>query len=202
MVPSGVLGGSRSLWSTNRGRVMPEVFHIAARSDEVPRSPPKAGGRARLERSVLDQSERLAQTGSWDWNLSYGLILWTDNMFRLLGIEPGEITPTPEYVLGMMRPEDRERVALQLRSAKEVGTLPDVTYRITRPDGSLRTLRTFSAVAEVCDGRPTRLVGCVQDITELTESQRATREQYCLVRLVLLLGPRIADDQWPRTRGK
>ncbi len=76
------------------------------------------------------------------------VLLWSDNMFRLLGLEPGEITPTPEYVLGRIHPEDRERVERELEAARAVGTLPDVTYRITLPDGSERSVRSFAAVAE------------------------------------------------------
>jgi PAS domain S-box-containing protein len=137
----------------------------------------------------MDRAEQLAQTGSWDWNLNDNLLLWSDNMFRLLGLEPGEITPTSEYVIGRVHEEDREHVEREFSSAKEVGTLPDVTYRITRPDGTLRTLRSFSAVAEKRAGRTSRLVGSVQDITELAESQRNTRESLTLLETLQSAAP-------------
>jgi PAS domain S-box-containing protein len=141
------------------------------------------------ERAVLDQAEQLAQTGSWDWELTTDVLLWSDNMFRLLGLEPGEVTPSPDYVLGRIHPEDREAVARELDSARAVGALPCVEYRITWPDGSARMLRAYSAVTAAVDGCPARLVGCVQDITELAESQRQTAESVTLIETLQSTAP-------------
>jgi PAS domain S-box-containing protein len=141
------------------------------------------------ERSVLDQAEQLAQTGSWDWELTTDVLLWSDNMFRLLGLEPGEVTPTPDYVLGRIHPEDREDVARELDSARAVGALTRLEYRIAWPDGSVRMLRAYSAVTAAVDGRPARLVGCVQDITELAESQRQTAESLTLIETLQSTAP-------------
>jgi hypothetical protein len=65
-------------------------------------------------RPVLERAEELAQTGSWDWDLETDELLWSDNMFRLLGLTPGEVTPTPAYVAGRIHPDDRERVQHEL----------------------------------------------------------------------------------------
>jgi PAS domain S-box-containing protein len=138
---------------------------------------------------MLDQAEQLAQTGSWDWQLTTDVLRWSDNTFRLLGLEPGEITPTPDYVLGRIHPDDRENVARGLDAARAVGTLPRVEYRITRPDGTVRVFRAHSAVTAAVDGRPERLVGCVQDITELAESQRETAESLTLIETLQSTAP-------------
>jgi PAS domain S-box-containing protein len=138
---------------------------------------------------VLDQAEQLAQTGSWDWELATDVLRWSDNMFHLFGLEPGEITPTPAYVLGRIHPDDRESVAQELDSARAVGALPRVEYRITRPDGSVRALRAHSAVTAAVEGLPARLVGCVQDITELAESQRQTAESLTLIETLQSTAP-------------
>ena len=127
------------------------------------------------ERFVLDRAEQLAQTGSWDWDLETDVLLWSDNMFRLLGLEPGEITPTPEYVVGRIHPEDRERVEREMEAARRVGMLPDVTYRITMPDGSVQSLRSYAAVADERRGSSSRLIGSVQDVTELAEASGSRR---------------------------
>ncbi len=59
--------------------------------------------------------------------------------------------------------------------------LPNVTYRVVCPDGGVRWLRSFSELAEERDGQPVRMVGAVQDVTELVEAQRATAESLTLV---------------------
>jgi len=56
----------------------------------------------------MDRAEQLAQTASWNWNLEDNSLLWSDNMFRLFGLEPGEITPTPRYVIGRIHPEESD----------------------------------------------------------------------------------------------
>jgi PAS domain S-box-containing protein len=168
---------------------MPEAFPVTTDTLSVPFGVRSGSALQRPTRSVMDRAEQLAQTGSWEWNLEDNVLLWSDNMFRLLGLEPGEITPTPEYVVGRIHPEDRKHVERELDLAKAAGILPDVTYRIVRPDGALRTLRSFSAVAEERGGRPLRLIGSVQDITELAESQRTTKESLSLLETLQSVAP-------------
>jgi PAS domain S-box-containing protein len=151
-------------------------------------------GSSRVERDcpgrvVLERAEELAQTGSWDWNLETDELLWSDNMFRLLGLKPGEITPTPAYVAGRIHPDDRERVQRQLDSARRCGTLPDVSYRISWPDGSVHVLRSLSDAAVQGDSRSSRLVGSVQDVTELSKALRQTAESLNLMETLQSAAP-------------
>jgi PAS domain S-box-containing protein len=140
-------------------------------------------------RVVLERAEELAQTGSWDWNLETDELLWSDNMFRLLGLKPGEVTPTPAYVAGRIHPGDRERVERELDSARQHGTLPDFSYRISWPDETLHVLRSLSDVAVKVDGRPSRLVGSVQDVTELSGALRQTAESLDLMETLQSAAP-------------
>ena len=168
---------------------MPTDFLVTTGTPSAPFGARNGGATQRPQRSVMDRAEQLAQAGSWDWNLSDNVLLWSDNMFRLFGLEPGEITPTPEYVVGRILPEESQQVERRLDLVKGTGTLPDVTYRIARPDGTLRTLRSFSSIAEERDGRPLRFVGSVQDITELAESQRTTKESLSLLETLQSVAP-------------
>jgi PAS domain S-box-containing protein len=84
-------------------------------------------------------------------------------------------------VVSRIHPDDRARVEIELESARQNGTLPDVTYRITLPDGSIRVLRSFAAAADDHACRAGRLVGSVQDVTALSEAQRQTVESLTLV---------------------
>ena len=118
------------------------------------------------------------------------MLLWSDNMFRLLGLEPGVITPTPEYVIEQTHPDDRPRVEAEIEAARRQGSLPDVTYRIVLPDGRIRVLRgATTAVAEMSDGRPSRLIGSVQDLTDTVEAQRKMAESLTLMEAMQSAAP-------------
>lgn len=145
--------------------------------------------RARPEREALERAEQLAQTGTWEWDLDTDVLLWSDNMFRLLGIEPGSVAPTPEYVIGRVHPADRERVEREVDSARRDGSLPAPVYRTIWPDGTLHVLRSFPAVAEEQEGRPRRLLGAVQDVTALFESQQRTAESLTLMETLQSAAP-------------
>ena len=113
---------------------------------------------------MLERSEELAEVGSWEWEVASGTLRWSDNLFRLFGLAPGEIMPSVEYVLGRAHAEDRERVRLALDGTAATGQLEPLEYRIVR-GGGVRLLR--AKVGEVHqDGRARRLVGYVQDVTE------------------------------------
>lgn len=111
--------------------------------------------------------------GSWEYVPSAGELMWSDNHFRIFGLEPGEVAPTVEYVLEQTHPDDRQRVTAAVRALAERGELHTLEYRIMRGDRERRHLRATLAVVEQRDERPYRMVGTVQDVTE---SRRAERE--------------------------
>lgn len=122
---------------------------------------------------LWDAAERIAQTGSWEHAPSESELLWSDNLYRIFGFEPGDVQPTVELVIAQTHPDDRARVADGVRQFSAGGELRVLSYRITRRDGELRHLRATLAVIERRDERPYRLVGVVQDVTD---SRRAERE--------------------------
>ena len=105
--------------------------------------------------------------GSWEWTLESDEILWSDNLFRIFGLQPGELTPTPSFVVSRIHPADRSRIVDFLKRIRN-GAPGDraFEYRIVHEDGSIRTLR--ANVATASDGVATdfrRVVGSVQDVT-------------------------------------
>jgi PAS domain-containing protein len=116
----------------------------------------------------LSEGQALSHTGSWAWNDSTQRGFWSPELFRILGLEPGALTPTPKEYLARVHPEDYPQfeeiwhVVLAERSDF------DHTHRIVRPDGSIRHVRAL--------GRPFPLArnelefaGSVMDETEQHE---------------------------------
>jgi hypothetical protein len=69
------------------------------------------------------------------WNLEADVLLWSDNMFRLLGLEPDEITPTSDYVVGLIASvQDVTELAEAMRKSEESLTLIE-TLQSTAPAG-------------------------------------------------------------------
>jgi len=117
--------------------------------------------------ALSDYAERIAGTGCWEWTLETDELLWSDNLFRLFGLDPGALVPTLDYILGRMHPDDRGRVEELLKRLKADGPNDrGVEYRIVEEDGTTRTLRiTVAIAAEAAASDPARLVGSVQDVT-------------------------------------
>ena len=117
--------------------------------------------------ALADYAERIAGTGCWEWTLESDEVLWSDNLFRMFGVEPDSIVPTLDFVVGKVHPDDRGRLEHLLSTLRADG--PDAhgaEYRIVHDDGSIRTLRVTVAIApERAGGSPTRMVGAVQDVT-------------------------------------
>jgi PAS domain S-box-containing protein len=129
--------------------------------------------RESARRAVLAASaEAVAQVGSWDWDLTTDELLWSDNHYRLLGLEPGEIAPTLEYIFDHAHPDDRERIERGIDAARDAGVLAPWEFRLIRADGAVRHFHSRQAVVEHCDGEPRRMIGTLQDITERRLAER------------------------------
>jgi DNA-binding CsgD family transcriptional regulator len=126
----------------------------------------------RHERVLLDAVDGLANVGRWDWAPATGALHWSDHLFRIYGLEPGAITPSPEAVFDLIHPDDRERVIATVSGMLESGTLTPLAYRITRSDGTVSHLRAILVVEQWADGAPARLAGWVQDVTAQRSSDR------------------------------
>lgn len=121
--------------------------------------------------AVVDHAERVAGLGSWEWTPATGELLWSDNLFRLYGLDPGAVVPSVGYVVDRVHPSDRERVEATL-GALSAGEARGVEYRFCRGDGTVRVLRATVAVSEDVGVSHMRVVGSVQDVTEQRRLER------------------------------
>jgi PAS domain S-box-containing protein len=124
----------------------------------------RAGSAQRIE--MLERAEEIAGIGSYIWDLGSGRLQWSDNLYRLFGVEPGDVTPTPGYVLERVVDDDRDELREVIERAAETGVLSMIEYRIVRADGALRRLHAAVTSVQADTGVSRRLVGAVQDVTE------------------------------------
>jgi PAS domain S-box-containing protein len=123
-------------------------------------------------RARLAEAERVARFGSWEWDIDTNRVVWSDGLCAIYGISPDDFEeryqPGSERVLA----EDRGRVDAEVRRALATCAPIDLDYRIVRPDGRVRHLHGRAEVIADADGRPLRMTGTAQDVTEV----RATAE--------------------------
>jgi PAS domain S-box-containing protein len=127
-------------------------------------------------RRRLAEAQHVAHIGSWERDLRTNEVTWSDELFRLFGLQAHEGRVSYERFLSLVLPQDVDRMrALVAEAIRERGPL-ELDYRITRADGSVRVLREQGSVILNAAGEPVRLVGTAQDVTERKSAEAALRQ--------------------------
>lgn len=124
----------------------------------------------------LAEFQRLSQIGSFEWHIPTGRLEWSEQMHRVHGRVPGTWSPTYTGWLDHTQDDDRRHVADRHLEAFGQGGAFATTARIVRADdGAVRTIRTRGEIVADDLGRPLRMIGVCEDVTDLHELQyRAT----------------------------
>ncbi|MCD6024376.1 MAG: domain S-box protein [Fibrobacteria bacterium] len=141
----------------------------------------KAHASLELRNQIHAHAEEIAGMGTWTWNTATDVLTYSDNLYRLFGLRPGEIDPDLKQIARYIHPEDRERVresSDQLR--RTGGRAMALEYRVIRKDGSLRHFSNrVQRIGEIENGY--MLVGITEDITyrklEETHNRQLLRER-------------------------
>ena len=125
----------------------------------------------------LREAQRLACMGDWDVDLANGQVVWSDELYRIMQVEPDVDLSSPTLMSGLTHPDDRARAAQAVQDAMATGELPPFEFRVIRADGEERVIWAKGEVVKNGHGAPVRFVGINQDITErkrMDERHRAT----------------------------
>jgi PAS domain S-box-containing protein len=114
--------------------------------------------------------------GIWDWDVRTNEVVWTDNVERLFGLEPGEFEGTFESFLDRIHPDDREPVRYGVTTALEQSTSYDAELRVVWPDGSIHWIIAVGQVFRDADDAPVRMLGITRDITIRREAELEREE--------------------------
>ena len=125
------------------------------------------------ERDLLEAQE-LAHIGSYALDLRTQQLTWSDEMFRVWGLDRRQGAPR-ESIRQLVRPSDYERISQAALEAIEHGTAYELEFRIRRPDGAERTIVTTGRTDSDASGKVVVLKGTHQDITELRQAEEGYR---------------------------
>ena len=129
----------------------------------------------RKNEARLEEAQRIAGFGWWERDFATNHVSLSDELCRIFGVQPTDIPEWHQRWLNLIYPEDRERVAEAAEVALRGGPRYDAEYRVIRPDGAIRIVHSRGDVARDAEGRPLRLFGVLQDITELRQAEQALR---------------------------
>jgi PAS domain S-box-containing protein len=122
---------------------------------------------ARKKDESLAEAQRIAHMGNWHWNIETNELAWSDEVYRIFGLHPQEFGATYDAFLEFVHPGDREAVKEAVaRSLADPSVLYGIEHRVVRPDHSERIVHERGEVTFDDGGRPIRMIGTVQDITE------------------------------------
>lgn len=126
-------------------------------------------------RADLERAQLISHVGSWEYSVKDGSIHWSDELYRIFGLEPQSIMLTYAGLIEMIHPEDRERhdaYKEQLIAAKPGEVIEPFEYRVSRPNGETAHMLVLVEIQFNSQGESERCFGTVQDVTERKLAER------------------------------
>src|SRR5665647_815872 len=109
----------------------------------------------RLERQFTE-IQRLAQFGSWEWDIATDVVTWSDELYWILGLAPGDLQPALGAILDRAHPDDRDMLGVTVRRAIADRVSYALDHRLVRPDGDVRWCHSRGTV--IANGRAEQLL--------------------------------------------
>ncbi|UCE78450.1 MAG: PAS domain-containing protein [Nitrospiraceae bacterium] len=171
---------------------------VEGRTDELRRSNEnllqEINERGRVEdqlkktQTSLNKAQQIARLGNWDWDIVSGEFWLSDETHRIFGREREDFGATYEAFLDNIYPDDRKLVIKSLERSMHDGIPLNLNHRIVLPNGTVRIVHEQAELTHDEAGRPVRLLGTVQDVTERRQMEEAVQRSRNLESLGVLAG--------------
>jgi len=126
----------------------------------------------RSSEAQLTQAQRIAHLGSYEIDLLTGASRWSDEIFRILGLNPqNSALARKDFVERIVDPEDRHYAMERYDQLVRDGRPYNIQYRIMRPDGSIRFVQSMGEAIRNTDGTLVRFSGALLDVTERKQAE-------------------------------
>ena len=123
----------------------------------------------------LAEAQSLARVGSWEWDVAGNAITWSDEMYRLYGLDPDEGPIDFERYQSLVHPDDRAHSQEIIGESMKTGEPFTFHHRVLRADGSDRVFQARGKVVVDGHGKAVRMIGTGQDVTEARRAENALR---------------------------
>jgi PAS domain S-box-containing protein len=115
----------------------------------------------------LLEAQAVAHVGSWEWDIATNSIWWSEELYKIYGVSRDTFPASYEAYIERVHPDDRQKMHGVVVAALADGHPYTTEHRVIRPDGTERILAARGRVVTDESGRPTRMLGVGQDVTEL-----------------------------------
>ena len=120
----------------------------------------------RKSQQSLAEAQRIAQLGSWEWDIKSGEVTWSDQNYIIFGVDKNSYTPTFSSFLELIHPDDRKHVVEAIERWNTEGFLASTEFRVPQPDGSIRWVLCETKITSFDKyGEPAVMTGIDLDIT-------------------------------------
>jgi PAS domain S-box-containing protein len=155
----------------------------------------------RESEAKLGAAQRIAHVGYWERVLETNAVTWSDETYRIFGLVPGQDTIDFNGIQELIHPEDRQLMAQAAAEAARGGRRYDVEYRVRRPDGEERIVHSQGDLTRDESGRPLRVFGILQDITERKRAEAEVRDSEARYRYIFQsTGVSIWEEDFSRVK--
>lgn len=125
----------------------------------------------------LNEAQALAHVGSWDWDLVTDRLTWSDEHYRIFGLEPRAVPIAYPALLRHVHPDDHAMIQTLVAQALKDCRPYDCEFRVVHPDGTQRIVEAHAKLDVDGSGRPIRMFGTAQDVTERREAEALLRQR-------------------------
>ncbi|MBI1281616.1 MAG: GAF domain-containing protein [Anaerolineaceae bacterium] len=127
------------------------------------------------ERRLVD-AQRIAHVGHWNWDAVHGVLEWSDETYRIFGLEPHTEPITLQRLKERIHPDDFETVFKAITDAEAGVKAYDIEYRIIHPDGAIRYIYNLGEVIFDGSKKPIGMFGTLIDVTERRQMEEVLRK--------------------------
>ncbi|MBF0501908.1 MAG: PAS domain S-box protein [Candidatus Riflebacteria bacterium] len=122
------------------------------------------------------RAEKIAKIGNWEWNIVTNEVTWSDEIYRIYGIDKHKVKPSFDIVVQTVASEDRDRFCKAVDAAVKLNEPFEGQYRMIGLVANERFVHTIGTVVRDEVGRPMSMFGIIQDITDRKQSERKLQE--------------------------
>ncbi len=132
--------------------------------------------------AALRRAQEIGLMGSWEWDVLGDRLIWSDELYRVWGVDRESFVPSFDGIVDLIHPEDGAVNRAMLGRLAAGATSDDMDFRIIQPSGDVRHLHQTLEVERDNDGAMLRAFGVMQDVTDRVQTREALRQREALLR--------------------